>query len=534
MKKYYPILIIAIILILCSAVVWQRMSTLQAIHIEETERTLARDTSLIATLVTPSIKANEPVTFPQDIHDIRITLIDPQSRVIAETDEELAFLAIHTGRKEIERAQKGIPTSISRFSQTLNQQMYYHAVPIMTTKGTYVLRTAISIESLYAGISRVQNLLFSILFSLGLGLAILFLYLSYRIAYPLKRSLDEHKEIQRALNKRLKSQLKEKETLLKTMSEGVILIDHKGDVQFANDAAKKLLPIHARFNMMRAQIDGLPTLLSTGEPFAQECTCQDKTFYIQGTPVRDDARLITITDLTALRKLEGYRTDFVANVSHEIKTPLTCLMSATETLIDTETPADIYPRLYTIIYQQASRLNQLVQDILSLSELEKQSDHLQTTLTPTSLLTPIQSAIALSLERAQKQAIAINLINLLPTGDDADILADTNSLEQLLVNLIDNAIKYSKTDKIDLTLSERDPHTLTLAIQDYGIGIPISDQPRIFERFYRVDKARSRELGGTGLGLAIARHIATLHQGDLTLQSQPGQGTTFTLSIPRL
>lgn len=531
MKKYTLLILGLLVLSLLSVALLLRMNALRDAHIAETESMLTRETALIAQTVSLALKQKLPVILPQDFGKIRITLIDPHNHVIAETAEDLKYLAVHDNRQEIIAAQQGAPTSIIRFSQTLNQPMFYHARPITTPQGTYVLRTAITTEALYARIHQVRRLLTTFILVAVISLAVLFIYFTYRVHFPLKQSLSKQKEIQSALNRRLKAQLREKETLLKAMSEGVLLLTRTGDLVFANTAARNLLTIGAPFNIARTQIEDLASLVYKRERFAGEFPCQQSLFYIQGRPLADDTTLITITDLTPLRKLESYRSDFVANVSHEIKTPLTCLMSATETLLEIPSPdPELSQRLYAIISQQAQRLNKLVQDILCLSECEKNSNALQISFSSFSLSTAILHAQSLCMERAKDANIKLTFTDQ-SSSNDAIIQGNLNLIEQLFINLIDNAILYSQTTHIEITL-QATPTNIIATVADYGIGIASHDVSRIFERFYRVDKARNRALGGTGLGLAIARHIAIIHHGSLTLHSEVGKGATFTFTCP--
>lgn len=212
-QQIFLILGILLFLSILSTTLLLRMNALRDTHLAQTEEMLARETALIAQTITLDIKQGKPATLPKNFGDIRITLINPQNYVIAETAENPKVLAIHDNRDEIIAAQQGTPSNISRFSQTLNQHMFYHAHPIITPQGTYVLRTAITTEALHANINTIRNILFISILIIAISLLTLFIYLTYRVYNPLQKSLRKQKEIQSTLNSRLQVQLQEKETI---------------------------------------------------------------------------------------------------------------------------------------------------------------------------------------------------------------------------------------------------------------------------------------------------------------------------------
>ena len=240
--------------------------------------------------------------------------------------------------------------------------------------------------------------------------------------------------------------------------------------------------------------------------------------------------LLAAADITRMKKLESYRSDFVANVSHEIKTPLTSIIGAAEALEGFEDGEEDSPRrkLLDILINQSRRLNLLVQDILSLASLE------------TRQMTPARDFELLELDSVIINAVNMSLarsggncgIEIKVTADAAlKVNGDSQLLEQAVVNLIDNAVKYSAASGIEVSLKEEAGYAV-IGVIDNGVGIPPEHQRRIFERFYRVHKERSRQSGGTGLGLAIVKHIAQLHNGFVRLVSTPGHGCEFYIHIP--
>jgi two-component system phosphate regulon sensor histidine kinase PhoR len=238
---------------------------------------------------------------------------------------------------------------------------------------------------------------------------------------------------------------------------------------------------------------------------------------------------MVLNDVTQLRHLEKMRQDFVSNVSHEIKTPLTAIKGFVETLqhMAKDSPEES-SRFISIIGKHANRLEAIVEDLLQLSRIEKENEAKQIEFEVGFIRNVLRSAIQICHTKAETKHIDIEL------ACDETLKAAINAalLEQALINLIDNAIKYSEDGGRILVGAEKTPSELTISVQDDGIGIAKKHLPRLFERFYRVDKARSREQGGTGLGLAIVKHIARAHGGHVTVESQQGKGSIFTLHLP--
>lgn len=234
------------------------------------------------------------------------------------------------------------------------------------------------------------------------------------------------------------------------------------------------------------------------------------------------------TQLREMQQMEEFRKDFISNVSHEIKTPLTSIIVAAETLQESpELPRENFDRLVNLMCTQAQRLNRLVQDILALSSLEHRQQEQRRDFLPVSLREVAQEALEECREEANRQACRLSL----EVPERLQILGDPQLLSQAIGNLLHNALKYSGSQSITITASQTG-NMARLACIDHGCGIPREHWPRIFERFYRVSKERSRSLGGTGLGLAIVKHIAQLHQGTVEIDETPGGGTTFRLILP--
>ena len=245
--------------------------------------------------------------------------------------------------------------------------------------------------------------------------------------------------------------------------------------------------------------------------------------------------------LAELRKLESFRRDFIANVSHEIKTPVTGILGAVEILSDatSKLSEQDLADLRNVLKDQSVRLNALVNDILTLSRLEKAEADRETDFTPCNVADIVHTAVNLARPLAEKAGVSINFIQ--PPNTQLSTLnaqlstlirpCDSRLLESAVSNLIQNALRYSGSKDVEVKVESVPDGKAVVSVCDHGIGIPADCQPRLFERFYRVDKNRSRALGGTGLGLAIVKHIAQLHGGEVSVRSTPGKGSTFTLSL---
>ncbi len=337
----------------------------------------------------------------------------------------------------------------------------------------------------------------------------------------------------------------ELEGILSSMVEGVIVLDTAKRISAINASAARLFGVDA------GEAQGQPLIaflrnseveefaddtLSSLEPRERTITVFDiQPVHIQlhGTVLRGDegrviGALIVTSDVTRIRRLETVRREFVANVSHELRTPITSILGFIETLREgaMDNP-DRAGRFLEITHAQANRLNLIIEDLLSLSRLESYDATI-----------PMQKCQIHEIINSTKLSVAPAAAQKSISVEDSysgptDVTANATLLEQAIKNLVDNAVKYSpENTAVRLSVRNRDGF-LTVDVSDSGVGIPAADLPRIFERFYRVDRARSRDLGGTGLGLAIVKHIAIAHRGAVTVESTPGKGSTFVFSIPQ-
>lgn len=333
--------------------------------------------------------------------------------------------------------------------------------------------------------------------------------------------------------------------ILPSMVEGVMVIDEKGNILLVNPSLKRQFlidsatetktPIEVIRNLqVQEMVDRI--LKEKQGLIGQEIIVnqpEEKVFKINGVPIIRDNELkgvvLVFHDITELKRLERIRQDFVANVSHELRTPVSSIKGYSETLLDGALEdKDSAREFINIIYQASNRLSNLIDDLLDLTKIE--SGKMKMTFAPLEIKPILDKCLGV-LEKVIKGK------NLNVTIDVPDniprVMADDKRLAQVFLNLLDNAVKYNSEGgeiKIEAYPSDR---FVQVDISDTGIGIPEKDLPRLFERFYRVDKPRSRELGGTGLGLSIVKHIIIAHNGQVWISSQLGEGSTFSFTIPQ-
>jgi two-component system sensor histidine kinase SenX3 len=319
---------------------------------------------------------------------------------------------------------------------------------------------------------------------------------------------------------------------LDSVPDGVVVVDADGNEEFRNLAALRFrdarhseaLVEHAAAQLLeraRQGDDGDRELQLFGPP--------REVLSLRALPLVVDDMIVgavaLIHDVTDARRVESVRRDFVANVSHELKTPIGALGLLAETIAATE-EADVVRRLAEQVVRESERLGRIVDDLLDLSLIEAQA-------APTREPTPVRVLVEEAVERLSPLALAHGIpLRTEPITDDLLVLCDATQLVSAITNLLDNAVKYSEPGQAVVVTAVSLEGRVVLRVQDHGIGIPNRDLERIFERFYRVDKARSRATGGTGLGLSIVRHVAEAHGGDVTVESTEGEGSTFWLSLP--
>lgn len=366
-----------------------------------------------------------------------------------------------------------------------------------------------------------------------------------RLIKSLKLSLKEKEE---KINERIEISSSEEaklESVLSSMFEGVLVVDKDGKILIMNPSLRKIFLVNypperkSVLEVLRnVTIHDIIERILKGEKslVSEEISLinpEERVLKVNSAPIvrngNTEGAILVFHDITELRRLEKLRQDFVANVSHELRTPLTSIKGYAETLLDGALKDERNAKDFIeIIYHDSDRLAKLIDDLLDLSRIE--SGKLKMVLLPVDILEVIKKAFAVLAPQAKKKSITINLDS---SPDLPKVLADESRLSQVVLNLLDNAIKYTPEGGKVFIFAFTKEQYVQVDIKDTGIGIPPESLPRIFERFYRVDKARSRQLGGTGLGLSIVKHIVLAHGGQVWVESELEKGSTFSFTIPQ-
>jgi two-component system phosphate regulon sensor histidine kinase PhoR len=573
------------IALLCVAgVAWYSWSVMKHYYIDQARDTLKSRALILEKELKPflmddsSLSADSQLRKLGQLHSTRITLIRPSGRVMGDSQEASWQMDNHADRPEVAQALAGVTGVTTRYSNTLEKHMVYVAMP-MSHEGRIigVLRMAIPVTALDEALKAMSGRIvwgafFILLLAAGGSLLVSTLLtrplqaltrgatryasgdLSLRLAPPAPKELARlalaMNQMAAQLFERISTitrQKNEMEAVLSSMMEGVIAVDKKGLIISMNQAAARL------FGRQPAAFTGLLLeSVTRNEDFSRFVRQglesgifkeMDLTLYIGGSPKILHTRnvalhdsdgaslgmLIVINDVTRLRALENMRRDFVSNVSHEIRTPLTAIKGFVETLVtDGLEDKEQSGRFLEIVLRHVDRLNNIVEDLLALSRIEHEDARKKLSMQPCNLNNVVQTAKGICQQKAAAKQISINLALDRPVNAQADY----NLVEQSVVNLLDNAIKYSNPGSI-ITLSTASAQGFSvIRCADQGMGISSEHLPRVFERFYRVDKARSRQMGGTGLGLAIVKHIAQAHGGFVKAQSELGKGSVFSIHLP--
>jgi len=577
---------VLIALLALAAFYWNISIQIDQFFTRQTSQTLEHRARLAAQILGDAIDQSDLVQIDrlckqigQDVKT-RITVIENTGRVLGESNTNPASMENHADRSEVQQALGGkVGYSERRPSATLKQRMMYVAVPILRGNQVVALvRTSLPLTEIEQALHSLRHHFIQYSLLIVLGLALVSLGLAWKWSQPLallqkgaeefaQGNLDhrlavngnsEIADVARTLNlmaEQLNQRIQaagrfqnEQWAILGAMQEGLIAFDTQGQCLTCNAAAAvmlKLDPVKTMGLSVGEIIRGsqlqqfvqnainsvLPTeeaILMLG-PNQTEIYVQARSSALLGNHSEQIGALIVLNDITRLYQLEQIRRDFVANVSHELKTPITSIQGFIETLQDgaVDTPADAR-RFLGIIARQAERLNTIIEDLLLLCELEQQGQNVQVSFEPCAIQDILKETAELCRYKAQQRQVQINL----DCPPDLTARVNASLLVQAVLNLADNAIKYSSSGgQVNITAISEE-NNVVIRVQDFGSGIAAEHQARIFERFFRVDKARSRQLGGTGLGLAIVKHIAQCHRGGVSVQSGLGKGSTFTLTLP--
>jgi two-component system, OmpR family, phosphate regulon sensor histidine kinase PhoR len=508
----------------------------------------------------------------------RITVILPDGTVIGDSEEDPPQMNNHANRDEVRLAiLEGIGSS-TRFSRTLRKQMVYVAVAVNDNDDLAgVVRTSKPVPELAASLRRV----YGDLVLAGLAVALFSMILTFLVARWINRPLSEltagaarfaagdldHRlpvpeieeigalavamnEMASELGSRIGTitrQRNELEAVLSSMVEAVIVVEPDLRIARINRAAAALFQIDAQESVCKTVLEITRNLdldrfvsrvMESEEPQEDDLVlsgseANERYLQVHGTRILDAGgadigALVVLNDVTSLKRLENVRRDFVANVSHELKTPITSIQGFVETLRDGAiADRETAENFLDIISRHSDRLNAIIDDLLALSRIEQGKEHGEIALSVESVIEVIDSAVNICQTKADEKQIEVGVF----CDEDLRVTMNPPLLEQAIVNLVDNAIKYSEPGCKIQILAEKTESETVIRVIDSGRGIPREHLDRIFERFYRVDKARSRKLGGTGLGLAIVKHIVNAHSGRMSVESRIGAGSTFTIHL---
>jgi len=505
----------------------------------------------------------------------RVTFIDFDGNVVGESETDFQAMENHLNRKEVQEAIQGKIGKDIRLSKTLEVEFLYIAVPLKESR--IVLRVSVPLVQLkkideimwyYTIVGILAGLIFT---------ALLAFKFSSHITQPVKELISISREISKGnylkrVNIRTKDEfgqlaetfnemafklektvadLTDKnlkfDSIMNSMTDAMLAVDTRYKIILINDIACRLFGIQNESDIIGTNIielmrnNQINTFLretvENNTPLLNEITVgapDDKVLRVYTNPIKpkdssggNSGGILFIQDITNIKKLEQIRTEFVSNVTHELKTPLTSIRGFIETLrngaIDDREVAE---KFLEIIDIEAERLYMLINDILQLSEIEtKQKD---TNIGTYNLKQIIEEVVSILQVPADKKGVRIDCA----AEENIKVVANRDRIKQMLINLIDNSIKYNVENGNVSVKAYKDEGKIVISIKDTGIGIDSEHIPRIFERFYRVDKGRSRSMGGTGLGLSIVKHIVNLYNGDIKINSQPGNGTEFIIQLP--
>ncbi len=554
-------------------------------YIAELRDNLILQARLIADEIPPEAEPLDHVCrrFKEKI-GARITIIDKKGRVLGDSDQLSASMENHADRSEIRDAAISGTGNAIRFSKTIRRNLFYLAIVFDQDENEKFLRLSIPLQDIETAVNDIRLKIFIGSFSALLIIILIGLIQTRKITKSIEEITSFSKEVSagnfttrlflkekgelgelgknisnmsHVIHERLRQSEDEKqkiEAILKNMSDGLILTDKKGTILLLNDAVKSLFKVETSIEgkslmegLRNAELmDLLESVVETEGKISRETeisfpkeahlTVAASPFYTYSPEKEMSGVVLTFHDITRLKKLEEIRKDFVANVSHEIKTPITAIQGFAETLLDGALDdRDNARRFLKTIKYQSERLNSLVTDLLTLSRIELGDITIKKK--PVDLEEVFEIVYATLREKAESKDLSLEKQIDAPTKK---IMADKDRLIQILLNLVDNGIKF--TDKGGVTLhtaEERysepngaEKRLNVISVEDTGVGIPHRHLARLGERFYRVDRARSRELGGTGLGLAIVKHLVRAHGWEIEFKSTEATGTTVRIILP--
>ncbi len=565
-RIYFKLLLIFLLVIIVATVTLDllvRRSWMNSLR-GEAEASLRQKVAMFADRVD-----REPQVSPQKLVELvsqeaaaRATIIDPQGKVIADSSAEPDRMENHAQRPEFRVALQGGVGTATRKSATVGVEYLYVAAPVSGG----AVRLAYPLQAIEEARRRIRyELLFSSLLAFLVAMVVAALFVR-SISTRLRRmvgfaaqvaqgdlsarldenSADEIGAVAHSLDattkklqenfEALQTNRDQLETLLNSMQEAVVAVNREGRVQWANRRMEKLLPTGVRPNAAVVETIREPNFLATIQTALHQRSVSTKRassivpgkiFDVTAAPMAGGGAVAVLHDLTEIERVEKTRRDFIANVSHELRTPLTNVQGYAETLLEGAGENGSTREFLEIIRKNAARMTRITEDLLILAKVESGEQKLD--------LHPISPALLLedASENFRENVPAGSMELIVQDHATQFVEADRNAVFQVFRNLIDNALKYAVSGR-RLEIGARDVEgAVEFFVHDYGPGIASEHLPRLFERFYRVDKARSRESGGTGLGLAIAKHIVRVHGGSIWAESELNHGSIFFFTLPK-
>jgi two-component system phosphate regulon sensor histidine kinase PhoR len=538
--------------------------------LEEIGRRLETDAEMLRVLNETS---PDPRSLQTALHgfsqrlEVRFTVIEADGRVSADSDSDPSGMDNHNSRPEVVQARAEGRGSHRRYSDTLHTDMLYHAMLLKDPPGR-VVRAALPLTRVDEEVGSIYRTLFLAFLGIVVVAAAVMFFVAREITQPLReirlladwvaagdftrkapaRAPDEIGHVAAALNRmaeelsarleKLRAERGKLEATISSMEEGVIPLDAEGRIEGANASARMLFELRDAPQGLRLwELVRLPGLEELALKALRERASVRDTFEV-GTrvlsvrlsPVSEGHGVVLVAhDITEDRRYDTLRREFVANVSHELRTPLSVVQGYTETLLEGAMKDEKNgPEFLGIIDKNVRRLSSIVSDLLDLSKLESGGQVFEPRpVDVRALVERVGDAFRPVAERKRQQLV----VEVPANAGTVD--ADGALLERAVSNLVDNALKYTPEGGRVRMSATSDGVQAAITVEDNGMGIPEADLPRVFERFYRVDKSRSRDLGGTGLGLSIVKHIIQLHGGTISVRSAVGTGSSFTIRLPR-
>lgn len=548
-KIFRSSLLTAMIVLLAS--IFLIMGILHGIFENQLEDQLQKETAFVATAI-----ENEGISYFDNLSKDgdRVTLIDKDGTVLADSQVDVSKLENHGDREEVKQAETEGRGQSVRYSSTMTEKTVYYAQKLDNGQILRISADQFTIVTILLGISQpiaivvIAAIVLSLILSMNVAKHIVEPINDLDLDDPMENTVyDELSPLLRKIahqNSTIEEQLKEARQkqeefriITDNMSEGFIVIDNQMKILTYNAAALKLFGAEQKtpenilaLSRSKPFRDAIYKSLD-GEHSQAEMTTDERVYSIISNPVYDTEQevigaVIVVIDITEISRREQLRREFTSNVSHELKTPLTSISGFAEIMKSGGTDEATVIDFSRSIYDEAQRLISLVSDIIKLSELDDGTIEYEPETVDLYTLS-LEIASRLSPQAQEKK------IHFTVNGEKAEITGVRKILDEIIFNLCDNAVKYNRSGGDVKVSVKNSADTVTVTVSDTGIGIPTVQQDRVFERFYRVDKARSKSIGGTGLGLSIVKHGVMYHNAQISLESKENEGTTVVINFPK-